>query len=78
LADDAAGAVEPAPAAPGEGAAFRPIEEEVRDLERTRMEQALARSNGNQTHAARLIGMPLRTFQAQVKQFGLGAAARRR
>jgi DNA-binding NtrC family response regulator len=74
-------AAEPAeapPAAPAEEAGFRPIEDEVRELERTRMEQALVRSNGNQTHAARLIGMPLRTFQAKVKQFGLGGAARRR
>jgi DNA-binding NtrC family response regulator len=71
------GAVEPPPPAPGAAATFRPIEEEVRDLERTRMEQALARANGNQTQAARLIGMPLRTFQAKVKQFGLGTTRRR-
>jgi len=50
---------------------FRPLDEELRDLERRRMAQALEVSDGNQTRAAKLIGMPLRTFQAKVKQHGL-------
>jgi transcriptional regulator with GAF, ATPase, and Fis domain len=50
---------------------FRPLDEELRDLEKRRMAQALEAANGNQTQAAKLIGMPLRTFQAKVKQHGL-------
>ena len=50
---------------------FRPIEEEVRELERQRMAAALGETGGNQTKAAELIAMPLRTFQTKVKQYGL-------
>ena len=50
---------------------FRPLAEEIRDLEASRMRQALDAANGNQTRAAALIRMPLRTFQAKVKQYGL-------
>ena len=50
---------------------FRPLEEEMRELEEKRMRQALDSAGGNQTKAAKLIGMPLRTFQAKVKQYGL-------
>jgi DNA-binding NtrC family response regulator/pSer/pThr/pTyr-binding forkhead associated (FHA) protein len=52
----------------------RPIDEEIRELERTRMAAALAETNGNQTKAAELIGMALRTFQTKVKQYGLAPA----
>jgi DNA-binding NtrC family response regulator len=54
---------------------FRPIEEELRDLERRRMQEALAMADGNQTRAAELIAMPLRTFQTKVKQYGLSDPA---
>jgi DNA-binding NtrC family response regulator len=57
-------------------ASFRPIEEEMRDLEKRRMKEALEAANGVQTRAAKLIGMPLRTFQAKVKQHGLRKVAR--
>jgi DNA-binding NtrC family response regulator len=57
---------------------FRPIDEEVRELERTRMAAALAATDGNQTRAASLIGMPLRTFQTKVKQYGLATGEGRR
>ncbi len=50
---------------------FRPIEEEVRELERRRMTQALAAAGGNQTRAADLIGMPLRTFQTKLRVYDL-------
>ncbi|HET7499930.1 MAG TPA: sigma 54-interacting transcriptional regulator [Kofleriaceae bacterium] len=56
---------------------FSPIDEEIRELERTRMEQALAAASGNQTAAAELIKMPLRTFQAKAKVYGLRQKDRR-
>ncbi|HEX8112188.1 MAG TPA: sigma 54-interacting transcriptional regulator [Kofleriaceae bacterium] len=66
------------PAAPGSpGGDFAPIEDEVRELERTRMSQALAAADGNQTAAAELIKMPLRTFQAKAKVYGLRHKDRR-
>jgi DNA-binding NtrC family response regulator len=54
---------------------FRPIDDELREFEKGRMAAALQSTNGNQTRAAELIGMPLRTFVAKMKQYGL---ARRR
>jgi two-component system response regulator AtoC len=50
---------------------FRPIEEEIKALERQRMMEALAASGGVQTRAAELISMPVRTFTAKVKQYQL-------
>jgi two-component system response regulator AtoC len=72
---------EPAPPPPEEPVApparrmtpanFAPIADEVRELERRRMTEALEASGGVQTRAAELIGMPLRTFQQKAKQYGL-------
>jgi two-component system response regulator AtoC len=56
---------------------FVPIEDELRELERTRMSQALAAADSNQTAAAELIKMPLRTFQAKAKVYGLRPKDRR-
>ena len=56
---------------------FVPIEDELRELERTRMAQALAVADDNQTAAAELIKMPLRTFQAKAKVYGLRPRDRR-
>lgn len=50
---------------------FRPIAEELRDLERTRMAQALVAANGVRTWAAQLIEMPIRTFTLKLKQYKL-------
>jgi two-component system, NtrC family, response regulator AtoC len=50
---------------------FRPIEEEIRELEVSRMAAAIRAAGGNQTRAAELIRMPLRTFQSKVKQYKL-------
>ncbi len=50
---------------------FRPIKDEIKELEKTRMLQALEAAEGNQTHAASLISMPLRTFVSKFKQYGL-------
>jgi transcriptional regulator with GAF, ATPase, and Fis domain len=58
-----------AEAAPG--TSFRNIHEELRDLERARMIEALQAADGVQTRAAALIGMPIRTFMGKVKQYGI-------
>lgn len=66
----------PEPTAPEvpEAPAFRPLEDEIRELERRRISEALAASGGNQTRAAELIGMPLRTFVSKLAQHGLRGA----
>ena len=51
--------------------AFRPISEELRDLERRRMTEALAAAGGVKTRAAQLIEMPIRTFTLKLKQYKL-------
>ena len=70
------GRLTPSPNAGDAGAlgaqAFRPIAEEVADLERLRIGEALVAANGNRTRAAALIRMPLRTFVTKLKQHGLG------
>lgn len=53
--------------------AFRPVAEELRELERRRMQEALKASSGVRKQAAELISMPLRTFTLKLKQYGLGA-----
>jgi len=50
---------------------FVPIADEIRTLEIERMTQALEAANGNQTRAAELIGMPLRTFFTKMRQYNL-------
>ena len=55
---------------------WRPLTEEVRALERSRMLQALEATGGVQTRAAELIGMPVRTFAWKLKQYGLRARPR--
>lgn len=49
----------------------RQLHEEIRQLERSRMAEALAATDGNQARAAELLGMPPRTFHAKVKEYGL-------
>ncbi len=67
----AAGSV-PAPgAALTQPAKFRPVADELRELERQRMQDALDAAQGVQKRAADLIGMPQRTFGMKVKQYGL-------
>jgi two-component system response regulator AtoC len=58
--------------------ALRPIADEVRELERTRMLEALEACDWVQTRAAAAIGMPLRTFTFRMKQYGIEARERRR
>lgn len=57
--------------APVAARGFTPIAEEIRQLERKRMEEALEATGGVQTRAAELISMPVRTFVLKVKQYGL-------
>jgi DNA-binding NtrC family response regulator/pSer/pThr/pTyr-binding forkhead associated (FHA) protein len=55
-----------------DGPQFRVLADEIEDLERTRLKQALEAAGGVKAQAARLIGMPLRTFVAKLKQYGIG------
>jgi len=43
-----------------------------RQFERERIESALQATGGNKTKAARLLGVPLRTFMEKVKRHGIG------
>jgi len=50
----------------------RPLADEIRELERTRMREALTAAGGVKTRAAQALGMPIRTFTFKFKQYGLG------
>ena len=52
---------------------FRPIDEEIRELERRRMMEALAACGGVQIRTAALISMPARTFTTKMKQYNLSS-----
>ncbi|MCW5805620.1 MAG: sigma-54-dependent Fis family transcriptional regulator, partial [Deltaproteobacteria bacterium] len=52
---------------------FRPIADELRDLERRRMIQALTVAGGVQTRAAELLHMPRRTFVTRMREYDLHA-----
>ncbi|HEU4403931.1 MAG TPA: helix-turn-helix domain-containing protein [Polyangiaceae bacterium] len=69
-AEPAADEPAPPPAAGVAAPRLRPIHEEIRELERTRMAQALAAA-GVPTRAAELIGMPLRTFVTKMRRYQL-------
>jgi DNA-binding NtrC family response regulator len=61
-----------APAAPAETpTTFRPIDDEIDDIVRKRMTEALIAAGGVKTRAAQLISMPIRTFTHKLKQYGL-------
>jgi DNA-binding NtrC family response regulator/pSer/pThr/pTyr-binding forkhead associated (FHA) protein len=53
---------------------FKPIAEEVRELEARRMAEALQVAGGVRKVAAELITMPLRTFTMKLKQYGLAGS----
>ena len=59
------------PAAPADPPRFRPIADELRELEITRIREALEATGGNQTRAASLLAMPVRTFFGKAKLYGL-------
>ena len=69
--DDEARAAAAAAGAPPPDGAFRPIADEVRDLERARMIAALRATGGVQNRAAALIEMALRTFVTKVKRYAI-------
>jgi DNA-binding NtrC family response regulator len=62
-----AGSSPPAPAA----GKFRPLADEIRELERTRITEALAASAGVQTKAAELLAVPVRTLFAKLRLYGI-------
>jgi transcriptional regulator with PAS, ATPase and Fis domain len=47
------------------------LSEATRQHERQRLESTLAVTGGNRTKAARLLGVPLRTFMAKIKKHGI-------
>jgi two-component system response regulator AtoC len=53
------------------GSGFRPLAEEIEDLERTRMREALAAAGGVKSKAAAMLGMPIRTFSYKMKHLGV-------
>jgi two-component system, NtrC family, response regulator AtoC len=59
------------PADAGEVPSFRPLAEEMRELEINRMKAALEATGNNQTRAALLLSVPARTFFEKVKLYGL-------
>lgn len=65
------------PAAVPRSGRFRNIYEEIRELERTRMLEALHVSEGARRRAAELIGMPLRTFVTKLKEYDIDVPSRR-
>jgi DNA-binding NtrC family response regulator len=70
-AGEAAPAPAAAPAAREVKGVFRPISEELDELERRRMAEALEAAGGVKTRAAQLISMPIRTFTLKAKQYKL-------
>ncbi len=58
-------------ASPAHADAPRKLADEIEELERRRMSEALALAGGVRKHAAELLGMPLRTFTHKLKQYAL-------
>jgi DNA-binding NtrC family response regulator len=59
------------PTPPGDPPRFRALADEVRELEITRIREAIEATGGNQTRAAGLLAMPVRTFFEKAKHYGL-------
>lgn len=57
--------------AKGELTERSPVGDELKELERERIVQALAACEGNQTRAAAYLGMPRRTLVHRIAQYGL-------
>jgi two-component system response regulator AtoC len=71
----AAASVPPTPTPTEDGRrVFRPIADEIRELERLRIVEALTETNGVQNQAAALIEMPLRTFVTKLKKYEITSA----
>jgi two-component system response regulator AtoC len=69
--DQRARAQTPSPDSDAAPSTFRPLADEIRELEQARITAALTAAGGNQRAAAQLLGMPLRTFVFKLKQYGL-------
>lgn len=65
-------AAQPAGAAP---AGFMPLYDELAALEQDRITAALEHTGGNQTRAAALLSVPLRSLQAKIRRYRLGGKA---
>ncbi len=50
---------------------FKKLSDEIRDLEKRRIKEALQATDGVRVRAAELIGMPLRTLVTKLKVYGL-------
>jgi DNA-binding NtrC family response regulator len=61
----------PAPAPVDPAAPMRRLADELEEIERLRMTEALAKTGGVKTRAAALLGMPIRTFNMKFRQYGL-------
>jgi DNA-binding NtrC family response regulator len=65
----------PSPAAeagpPGSEQPLKSLAEATSDFERQTIEAALRAAGGNKTRAAKLLGIPLRTFMTKIKRYGL-------
>jgi DNA-binding NtrC family response regulator len=63
----------------GDRGGGRPIEippgTSLEDLQRAAVEQALAQHHGNRTHAAKTLGISVRTLQRKLKAWGMPLAA---
>jgi DNA-binding NtrC family response regulator len=66
----------PTPSPPSQGQ-FRNLYEEIRELERVRMVEALTATEGARAQAAELIGMPLRTFVTKLKEHAIHVPPKR-
>jgi transcriptional regulator of acetoin/glycerol metabolism len=47
------------------------LDEEIGNLERDRLRQALITSGGNKAEAARLLGLPRSTFFSKLRKLGI-------
>jgi transcriptional regulator with GAF, ATPase, and Fis domain len=54
------------------------LAEEIRELEIRRIRDALVQTGGNQTAAAALLGMPVRTFFEKAKLYGLNPTQKKK
>ena len=50
---------------------MRRLADELEEIERRRMTEAMERTAGVKTRAAALLGMPIRTFNAKFRQYGM-------
>ena len=57
--------------APAPSSTDLPLDEAVRAYEKARVEEALVASGGNQTQAAKLLGIPRKTLVSKLKALGI-------